>query len=377
MVMLKRFLVLIVVAAALTSGCAQLQMEDDGATPTPEPTPSIDPSPGPTPASGGNYSALQDRFAGLYDSSIDSVVSLTVYSGDSINSRGTGFVYDGEGHLVTNQHVVESAESGGHIEATFNDGENLHAEIVGTSRYNDLAVLKVDPEEHELRPVTLGDSSELREGHMVVALGNPLGFAGSMTHGIVSAMGRTMPVQGGFSIPGIIQTDAPINPGNSGGPLLDLEGNVVGVNRAKAEAENIGFAIPSDIVEKVVPVLIERGEYDYPWIGIRTVDVNTAIADEMELDAALGAEVVEVVPDSPADDAGLRSATGQITEHGIDYGVGGDVIVGIEDQPVRTIDDLLSYLAIHADAGDTVTLEIIRDGERRTVDLTLGKRPEP
>lgn len=371
----RRLMLLFVIALTLISaGCTQLPADggpgEDGPTSTATATPSVS-------TDSGDYASLESRLMDLYDESIVSVVSVTVYSGNTISSRGTGFVYDEEGHLITNEHVIRSAGADGDIEVTFNDGETLHAELIGTSIYNDLAVLKVDPAEHDLVPMDLGDSSRLREGKFVVALGNPLGFAGSMTHGIVSALDRTMPIQGGFSIPGVIQTDAPINPGNSGGPLLDMDGSVMGVNRAKAEAENIGFAIPSNIVKKVVPELIETGDYDYPWIGIRTLDVNTAIADEMGLEEARGAEVVDVVPNSPADQAGLRGATGEITQHGINFGVGGDVIVGIEGEPVRTIDDLLSYLAVHASAGDTVTLEIIRGDQRVDLDVTLGERPAP
>lgn len=289
-------------------------------------------------------------------------------------SSGTGFVYDEDGHIVTNQHVVDAGDD---VEVTFQDGETVPAETIGTSIYNDLAVLRVDPEGHELEPLELGDSSRLREGHIVLALGNPLGFEGSMTHGIVSALGRTMPVQGGFGIPGVIQTDAPINPGNSGGPLINLAGEVVGVNRAKAQAENIGFAISSNLVERVVPALIEDGNYRDPWIGIRTQDVRPAIAEEMGLREARGVEVVEVVPNSPADRAGLRGATGSIEVHGIEYDIGGDVIVGIDGRPIRVIDDVLSYLSLHASVGDTVDLHVIRDGREVTVDLTLGERPPP
>lgn len=362
----------LVAAVVLAAGCTA-DLEDNGAKPSPTATPTPSPVPGPP----GGGSQLGGSFVRLYDAAIPSVVSVEVYSGGGaqvLQSRGTGFVYDESGHIVTNQHVVEGGDS---FEVTFHDGETLSAELVGTSVYNDLAVLQVEPDKHELRPLPLGDSSQLQEGAIVVALGNPLGFEGSMTHGIVSGLNRLMSVQGGFSIPGVVQTDAPINPGNSGGPLMNLEGEVVGVNRAKAQAENLGFAIPSDIVNKVVPVLIERGEYPYPWIGIRTQDVNPAIAEAMGLEEARGVEVVEVVQDSPADRAGLRGATDSVQVHGTTYGVGGDVIVGIDGRHVRTIDDLLSYLALRTSVGDEVTLTVIRDGSERRVEMRLGERPEP
>jgi len=305
-----------------------------------------------------------------------SVVSIEVFGGEppALRSRGTGFVYDGEGHIVTNEHVVSG---GSEFRVRFHDGAQVSAEVIGKSVYNDLAILKVDPKEHRLKPLPLGDSTNLEEGTIVVAMGNPLGFEGSMTHGIVSGLNRLMNVQGGFSIPGVVQTDAPINRGNSGGPLLNLRGEVVGVNRAKADAENLGFAIPSDIVKSVVPQLIEDGEYPYPWIGIRTIDVNPSIADEMGLDKAISIEVVEVVPDSPADRAGLQGATDSIRVQGTEYSIGGDVIVSVDGREVRTIDDLLSYLAIHASVGDTIELGIIRDGKKTTVELDLGERPPP
>lgn len=370
----RRLMVLLIFLSSLMmlSGCT---IPDTGEA-TPTATPEVSP-PDSTPTGPSSDSELQNRFKNLYESSIDSVVSIEVFSGGQegrVLSRGTGFVYDENGYIVTNQHVLNGGED---YEVTFHDGIRVNAEFVGSSVYNDLAILKVDPEEHSLEPLPMGDSEELQPGTIVVALGNPLGFESSMTHGIVSGVNRLMQAQGGFSLPGVIQTDAPINPGNSGGPLLTLDGKAVGVNRAKAQAENIGFAIPSDIVKQVVPVLIEEGEYKYPWIGIRTFDVNPEIADAMGLEQARGVEVAEVVPNSPADRAGLQGATDSITVHGTEYSIGGDIIVAIDDEPVRTIDDVLSYLALHTSVGDTVTLHVIRDGRDTTVDLTLGERPEP
>lgn len=372
----KILIFLMLVSLILVAGC----IGDQSREITPPKPKSDSPTPHGESGTGGEgekVSSREDQLVGLYDYAIPSVVSVEVYSNSSqegtVSRRasGTGFVYDAEGHIITNEHVIRS---GGEVFVTFIDGEEFSAEIVGTSPYNDLAVLKIDPGKYELKPVELGDSTKLKVGKMVVALGSPMGFEGSYTHGIVSGLDRKMPVRQQFSIPNLIQVDVPINQGNSGGPLLTLDGKVVGVNTAKIRGDNIGFAIPSDIVKKVVPVLIEEGEYSYPWIGIRTLDVNQEMAEEMGLQEATGVMVAQVIASSPADEAGFRGSTNNITVRGAMYAVGGDVIVGIDGREVQEIDDVLSYLAVNAEVGDTVKFTVLRDGERISIDLTLGKR---
>jgi 2-alkenal reductase len=292
--------------------------------------------------------------------------------------EGSGFVWDEDGHLVTNYHVVQDAEE---VEATFFDDTTVSAEIVGTDPDSDLAVLRVDRPEDQLYPVTLGNSEEVFVGQRAVAIGSPFGQEWTLTTGVVSALGRTLPSgTSDFSIPEMIQTDAAINPGNSGGPLLDREGRVIGVNtmilsRNRASA-GVGFAIPGAIVEKVVPVLIEEGSYAYAWLGIvgRDLERETALAMDLPADQR-GALVIEVVDDSPAEEADLAGSDRQVRQNGVDLQIGGDVIVGIQDEPVRTMDDLIVYLVEETQPGDRVTLQILRGGREMTVEVTLGRRP--
>ncbi|MCB0208078.1 MAG: trypsin-like peptidase domain-containing protein [Anaerolineae bacterium] len=299
--------------------------------------------------------------------------------------QGSGFIFDKDGHIVTNNHVVEDAER---VDVTFADGATVEAEIVGTDPDSDLAVLKVNTTAESLRPVQWGDSDVIKVGQRAIAIGNPFGLDGTLTSGIVSALGRSLPTENGaFRIPEIIQTDAAINPGNSGGPLLNSEGHVIGVNTAIVPRQDrlggersflgVGFAVPANLVKRVVPSLIENGTYDHPWIGFSGNTVTPEIAEAMELSQVSGALVVEVLSGSPADDAGLRSGTREIVfDNGLDTTIGGDVIIGIEDEEVHNFDDLISFLSRRGTVGDTVTLTIIRDGEEQQVELTLGPRPE-
>lgn len=291
---------------------------------------------------------------------------------------GSGFVYDKEGHIVTNYHVVEGARE---LEVTFYDDVSVPAKVVATDPDSDLAVVKVDVDPDELHPVVLGDSDQVRVGERAIAIGNPFGLAGTMTSGIVSAVGRTLSLgESQFSVPQVIQTDAAINPGNSGGPLLNARGEVIGVATAIQSSDGsnagVGFAIPSSLVARVVPALISKGHYDHPWLGISGRTVGPDLAKALGLPVERGVQVVEVTPDSPADRAGLRGGTGATVKYkGVDIEVGGDIIVRIDDQPVRKFDDLLVYLMRNTEAGQTVTLTILRDGKEMQVTVTLGKRP--
>lgn len=308
----------------------------------------------------------------IFKSVDQSVVSISSY-GQS-NSQGSGFIYSKKGHIVTNEHVIEGANT---ILVSFTDGTTREAELVGEDRYSDLAVLKVDKK--GLEPLELADSSEVKVGQRAIAIGNPFGLRGSMTAGIVSQTNRLLPTSGGFSIPGVIQTDAAINPGNSGGPLLNKQGEVVGVNTAietqTGTFSGIGFAIPSNRVENVVTEIINTGEFENPWIGVSGRDVNPEMARRMNLENATGFLVVDVVEGGPADLAGIQPGSDVQTINGLQIRLGGDVIVGINGQKVSGIRDILNYLARNAEVGEEVTLTVIRNGERVEVDMVLQSRP--
>jgi S1-C subfamily serine protease len=298
-----------------------------------------------------------------------------------VQGQGSGFVYDNQGHIVTNNHVIEQA---GKVEVTFFDGTTVEAEVIGKDPESDLAVIKVDVAEESLRPITWGDSDKIVVGQRAIAIGNPFGLDGTLTTGIISALGRSLPTETQFSIPEIIQTDAAINPGNSGGPLLNSQGEVIGVNTAIVPRTNgiersflgVGFAIPANLVQRVVPGLIENGTYKHPWIGFRGYTVTPEIAKEMDLPEAKGALVSEVMSGSPADKADLRGGTREvILANGDNVKLDGDVIIGIEDETVRDFEDLISFLSRRGAVEDTVTLNIIRDGKQQTLEVTLGPRP--
>jgi 2-alkenal reductase len=292
--------------------------------------------------------------------------------------EGSGFVWDKDGHIVTNYHVVQDAEE---VEVTFRDGERLPAEIVGTDPDSDLAVLKVDRPADLLRPAALGNSDALFVGQRAVAIGNPFGQEWTLTTGVVSALGRTLPSgTSQFSIPEMIQTDAAINPGNSGGPLLDRNGSVIGVNTLimseDRASSGVGFAIPVNIVNRVVPILIEEGQYPYAWLGIVGRDLDREVALAMDLPSdQRGALVVEVAEDSPAEEAGLQGSDRTVTQNGARLEVGGDVIIAIDERSVLTMDDLIVYLVKETRVGQQVTLTVLRDGQELDIEVTLGRRP--
>jgi serine protease Do len=297
------------------------------------------------------------------------------------SALGSGFVWDEQGHIVTNNHVVDGATR---ITVTFADGTSVDAQLVGADPDSDLAVIQVDVAADELHPVTTGDSTRVQVGQLAIAIGNPFGLQGTMTLGIISGLGRLLPVDNSsgpaYSIPDIIQTDAPINPGNSGGVLVDDQGRVIGVTSAiespvQANA-GVGFAIPSAIVNQVVPALIQEGHYDHPWLGIGGVTLTPDVAQAMDLPAdQRGALVIAVTPDSPAAKAGLRGSDTEATVNGEAVPVGGDVIVAIDQQPVKAMDDLIGYLGRSTQVGQTVTLTVLRDGKEKQIDVTLAARP--
>jgi S1-C subfamily serine protease len=292
--------------------------------------------------------------------------------------EGSGFVWDEEGHIVTNYHVVEGASI---VDVHFFDETVVEAEVVGLDAQSDIAVLRVDQSATQLKPVTLGDSDSLQVGELAIAIGNPFGQTWTMTRGIISALGRTIrPGSNPFAIPEVIQTDAAINPGNSGGPLLDNEGRVVGMNTMilsrTGASSGVGFAVPINIVRQVVPELIASGECVYPWLGIEGRDVFPEDVDAMDLPVRQGALVIGVTQDSPADEAGLQGSDRTIVVDGVETRTGGDVITSVEGERVDGMDDLITYLVRRTRPGQEVTLEVVRDGATTPVEVTLGERPK-
>ena len=316
----------------------------------------------------------------IFERSEAGVVRVNVIKSEQIaglNGVGSGFVFDQSGHVITNHHVIDNSEK---IVVTFLDGSSYNANIVGSDPFTDIAVIKVDAEPSLLHPLPVGDSSNLKVGMQVVAIGNPFGLSGSMTAGIVSQLGRLLPSQDtGFSIPDVIQTDAAINPGNSGGPLLNIKGEVVGINTAIQSAigefTGIGFAIPSKTVSKIAPQLIEEGEYHHPWVGISGRDIDPDLAKILNLKDAKGFLIVTVVEKSPADKAGLLGSSKTKEIDGVTYQVGGDVILSVDGKPVRKIDDILIHLQREKSVGDEMVLEILRDGRITNFVILLEERP--
>lgn len=317
----------------------------------------------------------------LYERVNPSVVNITIYGRVSgvmeAFGQGSGFVYDGQGHIVTNAHVVHGAEQ---IDVTFYDGLTRPASLVGEDLHSDLAVIQVDLPAG-IGPLPLGEMSELAVGQTVVAIGNPFGLSGTLTRGVISALGRTIPGLTIFSIPQAIQTDAAINPGNSGGPLLNLQGEVIGVN-AQIETGGqgrsnvgVGFAIPVSIVQRVVPSLIEKGAYEWPWLGVVGNDLTPPLVEAMNLPVERGAYLVQIVENGPADRAGLRGASRTVNVDGRQIRVGGDVVTAINGQPVNTFDDLLIYIALQTSPGQEVTLSVLRDGKTQDIVVKLQPRP--
>ncbi len=341
-----------------------------------------------------NQSVIGDLdLADIYDHVYPGVVTIWTYADIAENGdsrplgQGSGFVVDQDGHILTNQHVVESASE---IEVDFPSGLKSWAELIGTDPDSDLAVLEVDVPAEDLFPIPFGDSDQVRVGEFVIAVGNPFNYEGTMTLGIVSSKGRTLesinPAPGGafFSAGDLIQTDAAINPGNSGGPLINMRGEVIGINRAISTESfsptgnpvnsGVGFAIPINIVRRVLPFLISEGSYEYPYLGVQSLgEWNLRRIESLGLPPeALGAYITCVNEGSPAEEAGLigSGSCGDPEVH-----AGGDLIIAIDNQPISRFSELLSYLLKHTEVGQVVTLTILRDGETIDLPLTIGARP--
>jgi len=305
-------------------------------------------------------------------------IETSVADVDDRKPVGSGFVYDILGHTITNAHVIENATK---VTVTFLDGNQYNAEIIGSDKFTDIAVIKVNEKPRLLHPLDIGDSSVLLVGEQVAAIGNPFGLSGSMTSGIVSQLGRLLFSQdNGFSIPDVIQTDAAINPGNSGGPLLNMKGEVIGINTAirssTGEFTGVGFAIPSNTIKKIVPSLIEEGKYHHPWMGITGIDIDPDLAKIRELGNAKGFLVVTVIDGHPADDAGLQGVSKTVEIDGKEYPIDGDIIVSVDGKEVRKINDLLVHLQREKSVGDEMILGVLRDGDLMHLTLTLAERPD-
>jgi S1-C subfamily serine protease len=329
----------------------------------------------------------------LFEGTQQSVVQVSGISSEDNPflgaSLGSGFIYDNSGHVITNFHVIAGSNPDD-ISITFIDGTVYRARVVGTDQYSDLAVLHVEDDvpADNIIPLPLGNSSALRVGQEVVAIGNPFGLSGSMTEGIVSGLNRLIPVYQdpfsdvaapAFSIPDVIQTDAAINPGNSGGPLLNMQGEVVGINSAIFSTTGgfagVGFAVPSNTIAKIAPILIERGTFQHPWLGVSGIDMTPEIAEAIGLGEPRGFLVIEAAPGGPADAAGVQGGNTPVQLAGREIVLGGDVILAIDDRDVRKIDDVLGYLQQATQVGETVTLTVWRDGQIMNIGMTLGARP--
>ena len=328
--------------------------------------------------SGSNGSRDQKVYALTEDSVVRILNRQMGLEGLEPAASGSGFIYDKKGHIITNNHVIEQAES---IEVTFLDGETVKGVLIAADPYSDLAVLRVETSQERLKQVTFGNSSDLIVGDTIYAVGAPFGLSWSLTKGIVSQIGRTLPTSGGYSVVGVIQVDAAINPGNSGGPLLNNLAEVVGVNTAiQSETgmfSGVGFAIPSILIQKVVPSLIEKGQYDHSWVGIAGSDVTPSIAEKMDLQESIGFLVMSVAEDSPAERAGIRAGNKTEIVDGQNMTLGGDIITHIDNKTVRKLEDLLAYLEYQTEPGDKIVLRVIREGQILDIEVTLGVRPPP
>lgn len=323
---------------------------------------------------------MEKSLVDLYARVNPAVVHIFVLDEQSfVVGTGSGFVFDTDGHIVTNNHVVTGSSG---LEVVFPDGQRRSAEVVGTDVDSDLAVIRVDQLPEGVIPIPLGDSNNVKVGQFVVAIGNPFGEAGSLSLGIISGLGRSLAsdriAEGGgrYSLPQVIQTDAAINPGNSGGPLLNLAGELVGVNSAIRTStgtnSGVGFSIPVNAVRRVIPALIAEGVYHYPFLGIRMTSLDLATQEELGLSQAAGAYITDITPDSPAARAGLVASGFNDT---VGLIPGGDLIVAANGRPIAGPDDLISFLVFDAEVGQTITLTVIRDGQQIDVPLTLGERP--
>jgi serine protease Do len=413
-ILLSSIGLLLAVSLAACSGSVQLEMPKLEAAPESETgveKPADEKSLS-TPADANDLTSLQAAYISIYEKVLPSVVSIsstrTVTSPGfempeipfdfdfdfespqqdepfeyQQSAAGSGFVWDTEGHIITNNHVVEGGDA---LRVDFADGRSVLAKLVGADAASDLAVLKVDLPANELVPISVTDSTKVKVGQIAIAIGNPFQLESSMTTGIISGVGRSLPLdtpaESGFyyTIPDVIQTDAAINPGNSGGVLVDINGSLIGVTTAIESPiranSGVGYVIPSVIVEKIVPILIEDGKYQQPWIGISGKDMIPEYAELMDLDLnQRGALVIDVTANSPAEKAGLIGSSIEEKVNSVDVRVGGDVITAADKLPINDFEDLVAFLARHTVVGQTITLTVLRNGTLQDISLTLEARP--
>jgi S1-C subfamily serine protease len=332
---------------------------------------STDPDPGI--GSGGTNAQTAppdgNAVSAAYRSAAGAVASIRVY-GDGRGSQGSGFLID-DRHLVTNEHVVAG---GTEYHARFEDTGWREVALVGADVYSDLAVLRIDDPPTETTPLSFVDDDP-PVGTQVVAIGNPFGLAGSVSAGIVSGVDRTLESANNFSIADAVQTDAAVNPGNSGGPLITLDGEVVGVINAGG-GDNVAFAVSAALTQRVVPELVAEGGYDHSYMGVVLQDVTPRLAEAGTIDPAAGVYIDRVVEGGPSDGV-LQGSERRVVQSGVEVGVGGDVIRRLDDTPTPTRQELSTFLSLETSPGDTIDVTLDRDGRQRTVQLTLGTRPDP
>ena len=330
--------------------------------------------------------AKESQLNTIYVTSLPSIVHIKVrqtipgfFQNQERTGEGSGFIWDDKGHIVTNYHVVATASI---VDVEFADGTQYPASVIGLDPNSDLAILKVDSNGKTLIPLNLGDSTNVKVGNHTIVIGSPFGQEFSMSSGIVSAIKRTVPSQNAmFSIPNVIQTDAAINPGNSGGPLMDIDGNVIGINSQiisrSGGNQGIGFAIPINSVKKIIPTLIRGEKFEYPYIGITGMDLNTNLKNALKIDLNVnGVMVVDVVKGSPADLGGLLGYTGTVSDNNNSYPSGGDILTAINTMPIKSMGDLLTILFSDHSPGDSVTFTILRNSNQLDLNITLIARPQ-
>ena len=375
--------------AVLVVGSLAGWLDDDGGTRTVV-VPTVAAETGARGASSAAAPLLGNGFnpAQIYAKRSQGVVTIYSYFADGRRAQGSGFIVSDAGYVLTNSHVVSSAGTGSSVRrasriyVVFADGDRIRGSIVGWDLFNDTGLVKVDPGDHAVAPVPLGDSSRVVVGEPVAAIGSPFGQESSLAVGVVSAIERSIAsLTSDYDVSGAIQIDAPINHGNSGGPLLDARGRVIGINAQirsdSGNAEGVGFAIPINSARRSMEQLISTGKVAYAYVGVRTQDVTPALARRFELGAPRGALIQSVVEDAPAGRAGLRGATGEKDFNGISIGLGGDLIVAFAGKPVKRAADVARIVTDSLHPGDTVSVTVLRggNGKRETVRLRLVERP--
>jgi S1-C subfamily serine protease len=406
---------IMIVGLAACNTAAEVNLPDDSAQAASPAAESQSPTTAATeavqnPVEAPSLEGLQASYEAIYDAVLPSVVSIEVTStvvqntpslpslpfdfglpqdGNQDNNQqeyqesgaGSGFVWDTEGHIVTNNHVVDGADN---IRVIFADGTSVAGEVIGSDSASDLAVVKVDVPAAELTPIQVTDSTQAKVGQLVVAIGNPYRLSSSMTTGIISGLGRSLSLDSSttltYTIPDVIQTDTAINPGNSGGVLVDINGKLLGVTTAIESPvranSGVGYVVPSIIVEKIVPFLIQDGFYQQPYIGISGTDLTPELAEAMDMDTTQrGALVIDVNSGTPAETAGLQGSDRTATINGQDARVGGDIITAVDGNAINDFEDLTAYLARYTNVGQTIEITYLRDGQENTTSLTLAARP--